>query len=113
MPRYLITGGAGFIGSHLVDALIADGHTVRVLDDLSTGSRRNLDATVDLQIGDVADKDAVREALDGDDGRFHLAAIGSVERSRREWLRAHAVNLSATINIIDEARRLHNLKRTP
>jgi UDP-glucose 4-epimerase len=112
MPRYLVTGGAGFIGSHLVDSLIADGHEVRVLDDLSTGTRGNLGSTVDLQIADVADKDAAREALDGVDGCFHLAAIASVERGRREWLRTHAVNLSATINIFDEVRQIQNLKRT-
>ena len=89
MPRYLVTGGAGFIGSHLVDSLVADGHAVCVIDDLSTGSRDNLNAAVDLRIADVADRGAVREALDGVDGCFHLAAIASVERSQREWLRAH------------------------
>src|SRR5437868_6176984 len=112
MARYLVTGGAGFIGSHLVDSLLTDGHTVRVLDDLSTGTRRNLDANVDLQIADVANKEAVREALDGVDGCFHLAAIATVERGRREWLRTHNVNLSATINIFDEVRQFQSSKRT-
>jgi UDP-glucose 4-epimerase len=92
MARYLVTGGAGFIGSHLVDALIADGHTVRVLDDMSTGKYENLAKTVDLLIADVADEASVRHALDGVDGCFHLAAIASVERGHREWSRAHNVN---------------------
>ena len=106
MARYLVTGGAGFIGSHLVDALIADGHTVRVLDDMSTGKYENLANTVDLRIADVADQGAVRNALDGVDGCFHLAAIASVERGHQEWSRAHHVNLAGTIHIFEEARRL-------
>ena len=106
MARYLVTGGAGFIGSHLVDALIADGHTVRVLDDMSTGKHENLAKTVDLRIADVADQGAVRNALDGVDGCFHLAAIASVERGHQEWSRAHNVNLAGTIHIFEETRRL-------
>jgi UDP-glucose 4-epimerase len=106
MARYLVTGGAGFIGSHLADALIADGHTVRVLDDMSTGKYENLANTVDLRIADVADQGAVRNALDGVDGCFHLAAIASVERGHQEWSRAHHVNLAGTIHIFEEARRI-------
>jgi UDP-glucose 4-epimerase len=106
MARYLVTGGAGFIGSHLVDALIADGHTVRVLDDMSTGKYENLAKTVDLLIADVADEASVRHALDGVDGCFHLAAIASVERGHREWSRAHNVNLGGTIHIFEGARRV-------
>jgi UDP-glucose 4-epimerase len=106
MARYLVTGGAGFIGSHLVDALITDGHTVRVLDDMSTGKYENLANTVDLRIADVADQGAVRNALDGVDGCFHLAAIASVERGHQEWSRAHHVNLAGTIHIFEEARRV-------
>ena len=106
MARYLVTGGAGFIGSHLVDALIADGHTVRVLDDMSTGRHENLPKTVDLLIADVANQASVRDALDGVDGCFHLAAIASVERGHQEWSRTHNVNLGGTIHIFEEARRL-------
>ena len=99
MARYLVTGGAGFIGSHLVESLLDDEHTVRVLDDLSTGNRDNLPCGVEFIKADVADPEVVRCAFDGIDGCFHLAAIASVEKCNLEWLRAHQVNLSGTINI--------------
>ena len=83
MARYLVTGGAGFLGSHLVDALREEGHGVRVLDDLSTGHRANLPPQTELVVADVTDPEAVAEAFDGVDGCFHLAAIASVERSHR------------------------------
>jgi UDP-glucose 4-epimerase len=104
MARFLVTGGAGFIGSHLVEALLDDGHGVRVLDDLSSGNSDNLPRAVDFIKADVADPDIVARAFDGIDGCFHLAAIASVERCNREWLRAHQVNLTGTINIFNEAR---------
>jgi UDP-glucose 4-epimerase len=79
--RALVTGGAGFIGSHLVDRLVREGAAVRVLDDLSTGRADNLDTGVRLVEGDVADEDAVRAAVEGVDVVFHLAAQGGVLRS--------------------------------
>ena len=103
MARFLVTGGCGFIGSHLADALIAHGHRVRILDDLSTGKRENAPAQAELVIGDITDRQAVRECVSGMDGIFHLAAIASVERSRRDWLGSHAVNLTGCINIFDAA----------
>jgi UDP-glucose 4-epimerase len=106
MGRYLVTGGAGFIGSHLVEALAAEGHAVRVLDDLSTGRSSNLPPGAELIVASVTDPAAVRDALDGVDGCFHLAAIASVELTRREWLRSHAVNLSGTITVLEEVKRL-------
>jgi UDP-glucose 4-epimerase len=105
MARYLVTGGAGFIGSHLVDALIADGHLVRVLDDLSSGRIDNLPRGVELVTADVTEQRAVRRALNGVDGCFHLAAIASVERCRQEWLQSHKVNLAGTITVFEEACR--------
>jgi UDP-glucose 4-epimerase len=105
MARYLITGGAGFIGSHLVDALLADGHSVRVLDDLSSGSAGNLPRTVELQVVDVTSQEAVRRAFEEVEGCFHLAAIASVERCRQDWLRSHSVNLTGTVTVFEEARR--------
>jgi UDP-glucose 4-epimerase len=90
MTTWLVTGGAGFIGSHLCEALLARGDAVRVLDDLSTGKRENLPPGAMLIEGDVADLAAVRGALDGVAGCFHLAAIASVERGVTDWLGTHA-----------------------
>src|SRR4051795_1306305 len=108
MSRYLITGGAGFIGSHLSEALIAEGHMVRVLDNFFSGRAENLPPGVELVRGDVTRQEAVSSALDGVDGCFHLAAIASVEYCRKEWLRSHAVNLSGTITVFDEARKVQS-----
>jgi UDP-glucose 4-epimerase len=104
LPHYLLTGGCGFIGSHLAAALIARGDRVRVLDDLSTGSRANLAPGAELIVGDVSDPTAVTTSMQGMDGCFHLAAIASVERGVREWLLTHRVNLSGTITVFDAAR---------
>jgi len=103
---YLVTGGAGFIGSHLCDALVGDGHAVRVLDDLSTGARANLPSGVELIEGDVADPAAVQAAVAGVHGCFHLAAIASVARGVDDWLGTHRANLTGTITLFDEVRRL-------
>jgi UDP-glucose 4-epimerase len=105
MAKYLVTGGCGFIGSHLAESLERDGHGVRVLDDLSTGKRENLSATAELLVGDVADAALVRRAMDGVDGCFHLAAIASVERGNLDWLGTHAANLTGAIAVFDAARR--------
>jgi UDP-glucose 4-epimerase len=101
MARYLVTGGAGFIGSHLVDSLVEEGHFVRVFDDLSSGRIENVPPRAELIVGDIADQEASRRALEDIDGCFHLAAIASVERCREEWLRSHTVNLGGTIAIFD------------
>jgi UDP-glucose 4-epimerase len=105
MTTYLVTGGAGFIGSHLCDALIARGDTVRVLDDLSTGQRSNLPAAATLIEGDVADPATVAAAMDGVDGCFHLAAIASVEKGVTDWIGTHHANLTGTITVFDAIRR--------
>jgi UDP-glucose 4-epimerase len=106
MKLWLVTGGAGFIGSHLCDALIGRGDRVRVLDDLSTGQFANLPAGVELIEGDIADPAATLRATEGVDGCFHLAAIASVERGVKDWLGSHRVNLTGTITIFDAIRRL-------
>jgi len=113
MARFLVTGGAGFIGSHLVEALLDEGHAVRVLDDLSSGNSDNLPRAVELIKADVADPDIVGRAFDGIEGCFHLAAIASVEQCNREWLRTHQVNLTGTINIFNEARRARRRGEVP
>jgi UDP-glucose 4-epimerase len=105
MSRYLVTGGCGFIGSHLSDALLAAGHTVRILDDLSTGRIANKPAAAELFEGDVADADLVATAMRGMDGCFHLAAIASVERSNLDWCATHRTNLTGSITVFDAARR--------
>ncbi len=104
MASYLVTGGAGFIGSHLVDALIGDGHSVRVLDDLTSGSRNNIAIKAAFIKGSVTDPEIVAQALDGVDGCFHLAAIASVEQCKRDWLRTHQVNLTGAINLFNASR---------
>ena len=104
MSFYLVTGGAGFIGSHLVDGLLARGHRVRVLDDFSTGRRANLDDAAELVVGDVANPDATRMSMRGVDGCFHLAAIASVVRGNEDWLGTNRVNLGGTIAVLDAAR---------
>jgi UDP-glucose 4-epimerase len=113
MACILVTGGAGFMGSHLVDALLDQGHPVRVLDDLSSGNRENLPRQVEFIYGDVTNSATVEQAFDDVDACFHLAAIASVARSSREWLRTHQVNLTGTINIFDQARRLRSRREIP
>lgn len=105
MAAYLVTGGCGFIGSHLADALLGLGHAVRILDDMSTGKASNRPRQAELVVGDVADAAAVRGAMQGTDGCFHLAAVASVERGNRDWLGAHRANLTGTIAVLDAARR--------
>lgn len=102
---FAVTGGAGFIGSHLSDALLSEGHRVRILDDLSTGRIANVDERCELIVGDVADPDAVDRLLAGTEGCFHLAALASVTRANEDWLGAHRVNLTGTITVLDAARR--------
>jgi len=104
LASYLVTGGCGFIGSHLVQALLAGGHGVRVLDDLSSGRREQLAAGAELVVGDILDAAAVKAAMAGMDGCFHLAAIASVLRSTADWVGTHRVNLTGAITVLDAAR---------
>lgn len=110
MRTILVTGGCGFIGSHLCAALRRRGDHVRVLDDLSTGRRDNLPEGATLQVGDVADRDTVRAAVEGIDGCFHLAAIASVERGVEDWLGTHRANLTGSIALFDALRGSGNLR---
>src|SRR5205085_934002 len=101
--HYLITGGAGFIGSHLVEHLVAAGHDVTVLDDLSSGRRTNL-AAVRRQIrfirGSVTDLNTCRRAVEGVECVLHHAAVTSVQRSVDEPLVTHQVNATGTLNVL-------------
>jgi UDP-glucose 4-epimerase len=105
--RCLVTGGAGFIGSHLVRRLLAEGYAVRVLDNLATGFRANLDevsADVELVEGDVQDPDVVARAVAGVDVVFHLAALGSVPRSIRDSWASHDANVNGTLRLLEASR---------
>ncbi len=103
--KILVTGGAGFIGSHIVDALLAAGHAPAVLDDLSSGSRDNLPAGVPLHVGDIADAAAVEQAFAAErpEAVCHQAAQMSVSRSVREPAFDARVNVIGLINVLDAA----------
>lgn len=106
MATYLVTGGAGFIGSHIVTALVERGDQVRVLDNFSSGFRLNLDhvsGDVDLIEGDAADPDAVHEAIQGCEVVFHQAALASVPASLRDPLASHDACTTATVNVLKGA----------
>jgi UDP-glucose 4-epimerase len=91
--KVLVTGGAGFIGSNLVTRLLDEGYVVRVLDDLSTGRRENVDTRAELIEGDIDDEAIVREAVRGAEVVFHQAASGSVARSVAQPLVTDRVNI--------------------
>ncbi len=108
MRRFLVTGGAGFIGSHIVDALVDRGDSVRVLDNLSSGKLANLDrvrAKIEFIEGDVTDPSAVARAVDGVEGVFHEAALASVPMSIEQPLASHAACATGTVVVLDAARR--------
>jgi UDP-glucose 4-epimerase len=100
----VVTGGAGFIGSHLVDALLARGDDVTVLDDLSTGKPENLAGGARLVTGSVTDDDAVRDAVTGAELVFHQAARGSVPRSIADPIATDTVNSGGTMRVLLAAR---------
>lgn len=102
--RFIVTGGAGFIGSHLVDALIGDGHQVTVIDDLSSGRRQNVNPAARLVQAGIADAVLVADLARGADGIFHLAARVSVQDCIDNWLAGHADNLVGTIHVLDAGR---------
>lgn len=105
MKHYLVTGGAGFIGSHLCDALVASGASVAVVDDLSTGHRHSLPDGVELIVGDCGDKHLIASLIQKVDGVFHLAAIASVQKSREDWSKTSQTNQLATITVLEEIQK--------
>jgi UDP-glucose 4-epimerase len=105
--RYLVTGGAGFIGSHIAQRLVDDGGAVRVVDNLVTGRLDNLDEIrdrVDVMVGDLVDPDVAARAVEGVDVVFHLAALGSVPRSIEDAWRSHDANVNATVRLLEACR---------
>ncbi|MBV7297357.1 NAD-dependent epimerase/dehydratase family protein [Enterovibrio paralichthyis] len=105
MASFLVTGGCGFIGSHLVESLLADGHHVRVVDNLSTGYRSNVPPHCEVRVADICNDGVLEDAMEEMDGCFHLAAIASVERSNEAWVDTHDVNLTGSIRVFDAARK--------
>jgi nucleoside-diphosphate-sugar epimerase len=106
MARYLVTGGAGFIGSHLSEELVRRGHLVRVADSLITGKRSNLDHITGIEFleGDLADIDFARKAVQGCDYVLHQAAIPSVPRSVKDPLTSNRANVDGTLNALLASR---------
>jgi UDP-N-acetylglucosamine/UDP-N-acetyl-alpha-D-glucosaminouronate 4-epimerase len=102
--KALVTGGAGFIGSNLVDALLERGDDVRVLDNFSTGSRANLHAAAEVVEGDLRSYERVHAATRGVEVVYHLGALGSVPRSVQDPLTSSAVNVEGTLNVLLAAR---------
>src|SRR5262252_2260016 len=105
----LVTGGAGFIGSHLVESLVRSGHAVRVFDDFSTGLRENLAGlhpTPEIITGDLGDAAAVGRAMKGVGVVYHLGALASVARSVENPAATHAACATGTLNLLDAARKV-------
>jgi len=102
--RFLVTGGCGFIGSHLCEMLILQGHEALVLDDLSSGYKSQLAQGADFIEGSVLDEFCVAQAMQNIDGCFHLAAISSVHSSSEDWVAVHKINQQGAINVFCAAR---------
>jgi UDP-glucose 4-epimerase len=108
MAKYLVTGGAGFIGSHIVEALVGKGESVRVLDDLSTGKAANLapfGSRVEFIQASICDLGAVEKAMQGVECVFHEAALASVPRSVERPLDTHAACVTGTVNVLHAAQK--------
>jgi UDP-glucose 4-epimerase len=103
---FLVTGGAGFIGSHITDRLLADGHQVRILDNFSTGKRENIPESGDVEVieGDVGNYDTVRAATENVDIVYHEAAIASVPETVGNPLASERINYRGTLNVLEAAR---------
>src|SRR5262245_5315932 len=107
MVQCLVTGGAGFIGSHLVEGLLERGQAVRVLDNLSTGKQQNLtrfQGRIEVVTGSITDPPVVQAAMKGVQWVFHLAALPSVARSVEDPLSSHEACATGTLNVLHAAR---------
>ena len=110
--KALVTGGAGFIGSHIVERLLKDGHEVIVLDDFSTGHHSNLPDNEKLTVveGDISNADTVKQCMAGIDWVFHKAAVASVPKTVNDPVGSSAVNYQGTLHLLEAARN-NNVKR--
>jgi len=106
----LVTGGAGFIGSHLVDALVAAGHRVRVIDNFATSTRAYLNPAAELIEADIRDASSIADAFDGVDTVFHIAALPRIPLSIAKPVETHMVNVVGTLNVLIAARD-HKVRR--
>ena len=104
MALYVVTGGAGFIGSHLTETLLARGESVRVVDSLITGHKRNVQPGAEFVAGDVADLDFAHRAIEGADYVLHQAAIPSVPKSVKDPVSSNRANIDGTLNVLVAAR---------
>lgn len=107
--RYVVTGGAGFIGSHISDHLVSQGHVVVIIDDLSSGRKENIEPLISKEPvsfieGTIVDLDLLLESFQGADGIFHQAALASVPKSIEHPVRNHDVNVTGTLNVLLAAR---------
>jgi UDP-glucose 4-epimerase len=110
MASYLVTGGCGFIGSHLVDRLTSRGHTVIVLDNLSTGKLANLNRDAQFVKGSICDAELVAKLMQQCDGCFHLAAVASVQESLIHWVDSNKTNLVGTITLLEAATNVNKIR---
>ncbi|MDP3964092.1 MAG: NAD-dependent epimerase/dehydratase family protein [bacterium] len=104
MAKYLVTGGAGFIGSHLTRELISQGHSVRIIDNLSTGNRERLHPDAEFVEADICDREKITPLFQGIDGIFHVAALPRVQVSIENPLETHEANINGTLNVIWAAK---------
>src|SRR3989338_7334648 len=104
MTRYVVTGGAGFIGGHLVDALIACGDDVSVIDDLSTGDKSNINPKAHFHKLDIRDREAMKPVFFGAQGVFHFAALARVQPSIEDPWTTNDVNINGTLAVLLAAR---------
>ena len=111
--QFLVTGGAGFIGSHIVRRLLADGGRVRVIDNLATGKRerlRDVEGAIEFIEGDLADPSMCENALSGIDCVLHQAAVPSVQRSVKNPIETNKANITSTLNLLEGSRK-HGVRR--
>lgn len=113
MARYLVTGGAGFIGSHLTEELLAAQHEVVVLDNLTTGDIHNIPQKAVFIKGDILDQELLKNIMANVDGCFHLAAVVSVPQCDVDWLNSFKTNVNGTFNILYEANEQNVKHRVP